>query len=288
MSTWKIAAVQTDVRLGQPAHNLDVIRKGLGEAAGRGARLVVFPECALTGYAFESREEALPLAQPLPGPATETLAADCRALGAFAAVGLLERGAGGELFNSCLLVGPSGFVAGYRKVHLPFLGVDRFTTPGDRPFAVHDLGSLRVGINICYDGSFPEASRVLALLGADLILLPTNWPTGAAGAARLLAGARALENHVYYAAVNRVGEEGGFRFIGRSQLLGCDGEPLVPVAGDGPELLVAEIEPAQARAKRLVHVSGKYEIDRVHDRRPEMYGPLLEPAISSADGRRPS
>src|SRR5262249_15026241 len=150
MSTWTIAAVQTDVRLGEPAHNLDVIRTGLREAAGRGARLVVFPECALTGYSFESREEALPLAQPLPGPATEALAGLVRALILFAAAGHLARGARGELFNSCLLVGPNGFVAGYRKVHLPFLGVDRFTTRGDRPFAVHDLGGLRVGINICY------------------------------------------------------------------------------------------------------------------------------------------
>src|SRR5262245_45761474 len=165
MATWKSAAVQMDCRLGDPHHNLDGIRTKLRQAAGQGARLVVFPECALTGYCFESKEEAWPHAETLPGPSTEALAADCQALSVWAVVGLLER-AGGDLFNACALVGPGGLAATYRKIHLPFLGVDRFTTPGDRPFAVHDLGGLRVGMTICYDGSFPESSRVLTLLGA--------------------------------------------------------------------------------------------------------------------------
>src|SRR5256885_901773 len=73
---------------------------------------------------------------------------------------------------------------------------------------------LRIGMNICYDGSFPEAARCLMLLGADLIVLPTNWPTGAISTAKTLIPARALENHLYYAAVNRVGTERGFQFIG--------------------------------------------------------------------------
>jgi predicted amidohydrolase len=273
MSTWKVAAVQMDCRLGDVSHNLDAVRAGLRRAADLGARLVIFPECALTGYAFESLDEARPLAQPLPGPASEVLAADCRARDLFAVVGLLERGPGGELFNACLLVGPQGLVAGYRKIHLPFLGVDRFVAPGDRPFAVHDLGGLRVGMNICYDGGFPESARVLTLLGADLVVLPTNWPPGALPAVRHLVQARALENHIYYAAVNRVGEERGFRFIGLSRLVDCNGE-LLNEAGDGAEVLVADIDPAVARDKRMVKIPGKYELDRVKDRRPEMYGPL--------------
>src|ERR671936_3213458 len=91
MTTWKIAGVQMDCRLGDKRRNLDVIRSRLREAAGQGARLVVFPECALTGYAFESKEEAWPHAEPVPGPSTETLAADCRRLGVWAIFGLLER-----------------------------------------------------------------------------------------------------------------------------------------------------------------------------------------------------
>jgi predicted amidohydrolase len=240
---------------------------------------VIFPECALTGYCFESKAEAWPHAEPLPGPSGDALAADCRALGVFAIVGLLER-AGDALFNACALFGPEGLVATYRKIHLPYLGVDRFTTPGDRPFAVHDLGGLRVGMNICYDGSFPESARVLMLLGADLIVLATNWPTGAISSAKYVVQARAVENLVYYAAVNRVGEERGFHFIGMSRIVDCHGELLAAGAGK-EEILYAEIDPAQARNKHIVKVPGKYELDRLRDRRPEMYQPICAPVEAS-------
>ena len=190
--------------------------------------------------------------------------------------GWLERDdATGHLYNAAALVGPDGFVAGYRKAHLPCLGIDRFTTPGDRPFAVHDLGGLRVGLTICYDGSFPEASRVLALLGADLILLPTNWPPEAERTARLLVPARAMENRVYYAAVNRVGTERGFRFIGLSRVADVTGDLLAASESDEETILYAEIDPARARQKRIVNVPGEYEVDRLKDRRPDLYGPLV-------------
>ena len=286
MSTWSIAAVQTDCRLGDVAHNLAVVRARVREAAGRGARLVVFPECVLTGYAFGSRAEAWPHAEPLPGPSTEALASDCRELDVRVAVGMLERGTDGAMYNACALVGPEGLVAVYRKAHLPFLGVDRFTTPGDRPFAVHDLGGLRVGMLICYDDSFPEAARCLMLLGADVVLLPTNWPSGAAAVAKFLVPARALENHVYYAAVNRVGEEGGFRFIGRSRLVGVDGETLAAAEHDKEVILQATIDPAAARAKHLVRVPGAYELHRLADRRPDLYGPGCDAALRPAGPRR--
>jgi predicted amidohydrolase len=253
------------------------MRRRLHEAAGQGARLVIFPECALTGYCFESRQEAWPCAEPVPGPSTQALAEDCRRLNVWVIAGLLERGGEQAVFNACALVGPAGVKATYRKVHLPLLGVDRFTTPGDRPFAVHDLGGLRVGITICYDGSFPESSRVLALLGADLVVLATNWPTGAFTAMKYLVPARALENHVYYAAVNRVGEERGFHFIGHSRVMDCTGEPLAASTDDAETILYADLDPDRPRRKRIVKIPGKYEVDRVGDRRPELYGPLVQP-----------
>jgi 5-aminopentanamidase len=276
MTPWTIAGVQMDCRLGDRPHNLDVVRTSLGEAAGRGARLVVFPECALTGYCFDSKEEAWPHAETLPGPSSDALAVECRRLGVWAIVGTLER-AGDDLFNACALLGPEGLAAIYRKIHLPFLGVDRFTTPGDRPFAVHDLGGLRVGMTICYDGSFPESSRVLMLLGADLVVLPTNWPTGAIPTVKYLVQARALENHVFYAAVNRIGEERGFRFIGMSRIVHCNGELLAASAGDTAEILYADIDPEQARNKQIIKIPGKYELHRTAHRRPEMYQPLVAP-----------
>src|SRR3954470_12515803 len=116
MAAWKIAGVQMDCRLGEKAHNLAAVRQRLRSAAGRGARLVIFPECVLTGYGFDSLAEALPLAEPLPGPSTAALATDCRELGVWAVVGLLERGPReGELYNACALVGPGGFAGAYRK-----------------------------------------------------------------------------------------------------------------------------------------------------------------------------
>lgn len=275
MATWRIAGVQMDCRLGDNAGNTAKIKAHLSEAAGHGARLIVFPECALSGYCLESRAEAWPFAETLPGPSSDILAAECRRLGVFAVYGFLER-AGEKMFNACAVVGPSGLVGGYRKVHLPFLGVDRFNTPGDRPFAVHDLGGLRIGVNICYDGSFPESARVLSLLGADCVILPTNWPVGASSNASFVSQTRALENHIYYLAVNRVGVEGGFTFIGRSLIVEYTGE-LLATAGAEEQTIFADIDPEKARAKRVVKIPGKYELDRTADRRPEMYGLLCKP-----------
>jgi 5-aminopentanamidase len=279
MPLWKIAAVQMDCTFADKPKNLAAIRAHLAEAAKNGARLVIFPECALTGYCFDSEEEAMPLAEWVDDSSTHAITEDCIKLGVFAVVGLLEV-SGHKLFNSAQLIGPAGKVANYRKVHLPFLGVDRFTRPGDQPFAVHDIGGLRVGMNICYDGSFPESARCLMLLGADLIVLPTNWPTGAISTARTLIPARALENHVYYAAANRVGSERGFRFIGMSRILGCTGEFLAVSDNDEPTILYAEIDPEKARNKHLVNIPGKYELHRTRDRRPEMYGPIVKTTVN--------
>src|SRR4051794_4082306 len=100
----KIAGVQMNCRFGEKRHNLEVIRTQPREAAAHGARLVVFPECALTGYAFESKEEALPHAETVPGPSTEAVAAVCRERDVCAVFGLLERGDSGALFNAAAIV----------------------------------------------------------------------------------------------------------------------------------------------------------------------------------------
>ena len=275
MSPWTIAGVQMDCQLGNVAANRDAVRRHLTDTARRGARLTVFPECTLSGYAFESLAEALPHAEPIPGPSTELIGQSCRDLKVWAVIGLLERD-GDRLFNACALIGPDGLYATYRKIHLPFLGVDRFTTPGDRPFAVHDIGGLRVGMNICYDGSFPESTRVLMLLGADLVVLPTNWPAGAESTVCHLVQSRALENHVYYAAINRAGTERGTRYIGQSKIVNVNGSLLAEGPPDGEAEFFAEIDPERARNKSIVRIPGKYQLHRVNDRRPEMYGPICD------------
>ena len=93
----------------------------LGTAVDAGARLVVFPEAALTGYVYRSLEEAIPVTEPIPGPSTEVIAAACRRLDAHAVVGLLEKD-GGDYFNASALIGPDGLIAKIGKLHLPHLG----------------------------------------------------------------------------------------------------------------------------------------------------------------------
>ena len=281
----RVAAVQMDPKLGETAANLAVILDKIAEAASLGASLIVFPECALSGYGFGSRDEAMTHSQAIPGPAIEAVGEVCRGLGVFAIVGMLERD-GERLFNACALVGPEGVVGSYRKVHLPYLGVDRFADPGDRPFAVHDAGGLRVGMHICYDGAFPETARVLTLLGADLIVLPTNWPTHSETQAEHMMPCRAMENVVYAMAVNRVGEESGFAFIGRSSIVDSSGAVLASASADREEILLAEVDPAKARRKKLVRRPGLHEIDRIADRRPSFYSRIVEPRAAISDEAR--
>lgn len=271
----KIAGTQMDVAIGDVAANVDRIGSHLRETAAAGAALAIFPECAATGYCFASLDEARQFAQPVPGPITDAIAADCRALGVAAIVGMLEAD-GPRIFNAAVLIGPAGVIGSYRKVHLPYLGIDMFTSYGDRPFAVHEVSGLRVGMNICYDAAFPEAARCLALLGADLIALPTNWPPGAECTAECTIRSRAMENGVYYAAINRVGNERGFDFIGMSSICAPNGDVLAASRGVDEQILYAEIDPARARRKHIIRVPDKHEIDRIADRRPDLYGPLVE------------
>ena len=276
MSTTRIAAVQMDPKLGEPRRNLAVMLNRLGEAADLGARLIVFPECALAGYCFDSRDEALAFAEPIPGPSLDRLALACAERDVMLVVGLLERD-GDRLYNSCALVGPRGVSASYRKIHLPHLGVDRFTDPGDRPFAVVDASGLRIGMHICYDGAFPESGRIMSLMGADLLVLPTNWPIRTEVQAEHLTIMRAYENTVFAMAVNRVGTERGFPFIGRSSIVDPNGQVLASGDPEAEEILVADVDPKLARTKRLVRVEGQHEINRIGDRRPDFYGPLVDP-----------
>ena len=280
----KIAGVQMDVTIGEVDHNVQRMIDRLRETRAAGAELTIFPECAATGYCFDSLDEARPFAESIPGPITERMSAACAELGGFAVFGLLEV-EGESVFNAAVLVGAKGVLGSYRKVHLPFLGVDMFASYGDRPFAVQAAGDVRVGMSICYDSAFPESSRVMTIQGADLIALPTNWPPGAECVAEHVIATRAMENGVYFAAVNRVGTERGFEFIGRSRICAPNGKTLAVSTGTEEEILYAEIDPELARNKRVVRVPGKHAIDRLADRRPEMYDLLVEPHNMKPPGR---
>lgn len=274
MAGWKLAVVQTDCRLGDRPANLETVRVKLRAAADAGANLIAFPECVTTGYGFGSRTEAERHAESVPGPSTDSVAEVCSALKVWCVFGLLER-YGDRLYNTAAVVGPNGFRARYRKTHLPCVGADRFTDAGDEQLAVYDLGGLTLGVGICFDGGFPEFPRTLALLGADLILLPTNWSEKALRTATLIPPARAFENGVYFAPINRVGHEAGYRYIGYSSIVAPNGDVLAIADHDRETTLFADLDPSLARQKRVVHCPGEYEIDRVNWRRPDLYSPLV-------------
>jgi 5-aminopentanamidase len=268
-----VAAVQTDPRLRDVDGNLDRIVDWVRRAAAQGAQLVVFPECAVHGYRYESREEALEDAQPVPGPATARVQAVAAETGAHVAVGIVERD-GDRLFNCAALVGPDGLVTKYRKTHIPFQAVDRFVEPGDIPLHVVDTPIGRIGMLICYDLRFPEPARVLTLAGVQVIANLTNLPPPGWVQPEFIFRTRAAENRVWLVCADRVGTERGVTFIGRSAIVAPSGVTLAEAGDAAEELLVQQIAPGEADEKDLIIDPGVYEMHLVGDRRAELYGAL--------------
>ncbi len=273
--TIRVAGVQMDPEIARVEQNLIRVFDALQTASREGADLAVFPECALTGYCFDDLAEAGAYAQPVPGPFTERLERQCREFDIHAIVGLLEAD-GSSIYNAAAFIAPNALVGHYRKIHLPYLGIDRFLTPGDRPFRVYDSEVGQIGLNICYDAAFPESARVMMLRDAELITLPTNWPVGAECNTEFVINTRAFENRVNYIAVNRVGQERGTRFIGQSKIVDFTGRTLARGSRSGEEIVYADLDLAGAREKHIVNVARAYELDRLKDRRVAFYGPIAE------------
>jgi predicted amidohydrolase len=277
----RVAVAQLDPLIGEPERNLETCIARLEEAAADGAELLVLPECAIPGYMFDSLEEGMSFAEEVPGPSVEALERECARLGMHVCCGMLERD-GDRLRNAAVLVGPDGLVGTYWKMHLPFLGIDRFTTPGDE-FCVWETPLGRVGVEICYDLRFPEMTRTLALMGADLVAHPTNFPVAARVQTEVIAPARAAENRIYLLTANRVGTERTGSFCGRSQIVDPFGTRLAEADPTEEILLVADVDVEKARDKDYV-IPGEYELYLFGHRRPELYGALVE-EVETADAQ---
>ncbi len=272
----RVAAIQMESRPLDPAHNLTAIVHWLERAAASGAHLAVFPECALTGY-FLTPEEVAQAAEPVPGPRTDRIQEACRTAGLLALVGTLEADQARQVFNTTVLVGPQGLLAKYRKTHLLCLGLDRFVKHGDQPLVPVETPLGVFGLLTCYDLRFPEPARVLGLMGAQAILLPTAWPTAARLYPDHVARTRAAENGVFLIAADHVGEEQGHGYLGRSMIVGPDGEVLAEAEVHEEALLVADVDFSRADRKHRAFIPGEYEIDLRADRRPELYGAIADP-----------
>ena len=269
----KLAVVQMSCDPCQVQANADSIHAHLEQAAQAGAKIILFPECVLTGYDL-SPEEAARVAVHQEHPVIQGLWAACNRFGVLAQIGAVEVTEKGELHNSVFLMGPNDTFETYRKTHMPLLGADRFLIPGQLAPGVVDTRLGDFGSLICYDLRFPEPARLLALGGAQVILVSTAWPRAAHLYADFLAQTRAAENRVFLAAANRCGIERSTQFLGRSLIINPEGTILQEAGPDHPEILYAEIDVSESKHKKLVFEAGQYELDLFGDRRPELYQAL--------------
>ncbi len=271
----RIAVAQYEPHVGELEGNLAQAVRWATVAATQGADLIVLPELASSGYVFADADEAQRCAEdPDGGPTVTALRDVCAAHGCHVVAGLNERD-GDCRHNSAILVGPAGRLATYRKLHL-YYDEQSWFEPGDElPIVALPFG--RVGIIICYDRWFPEPARALALAGAEIVAVPTNWVASFKRTVwddrgycqgEYVAMATAAQNGVVMACADRIGVERDVTFIGASIIVGADGWPVAGPASKGDEeLLMAEVDlDSVARAR-----SRTPRNNLLTDRRPDAY-----------------
>jgi len=255
---------QFEPEFGNVRSNIATVEESLSAVE---ADLIVLPELFNTGYQIVSREEAYDLSEEVPsGRTTKRLIDIASAKNMHIVAGIGER-VGKKVFNSSVLVRPSGVVSVYRKSHL-FDEETLWFAPGDTGFTVHDIGKARVGLMVCFDWLFPESARTLALKGAQVICHPSNLVLGTCEEAMIT---RCLENRVFAITANRIGteERGGkpaLRFTGRSQVVDPKGNRLCTAGSDEVAVKIVEIDPTAADDKKVANHSNLFS-----QRRPEFY-----------------
>lgn len=231
------------------------------------ADVVVVPELATSGYVFESAQEARSLARP----AAEAVAPWIEAAGGSVVVGGFAELEGGTVYNSAAIVDATGVLAVYRKLHL-WDAEKLYFTPGGAFPPVVETSLGRLAVCVCFDVEFPEIVRGLALRGAELVCVPTNWPDegrpeGERPIEVVRAMAAASSSRVFIAAADRFGRERGVDWVGGSSIIAPTGFPLAGAASvDGPQLLRASVDLDEARDKRASPNN-----DVLADRRSDVY-----------------
>ncbi|NTW01892.1 MAG: carbon-nitrogen hydrolase [Oscillochloris sp.] len=266
--------------------NLAAAVAGVRAAAAQGAQIICLPELFRSRYFCQSEEHMhFALAEPVPGPSTEVFGALARELGVVIIASLFEKRAEGLYHNTAAVLDADGSYLGkYRKMHIPDdpLFYEKFYfTPGDLGFKVFQTQFARVGVLICWDQWYPEAARLTALRGADLLFYPTaiGWhPSEKAeyGVAQhqsweTIQRSHGVANGCYVVSVNRTGHEGdpagGIEFWGQSFLSDPSGTILAKAPADRPDTLVVPVDLA------------RLDVQRTHwpflrDRRIDAYGEI--------------
>lgn len=271
--------------------NLDASIAGIREAHARGARLVLLPELHTGVYFCQSEDvRRFDQAESIPGPSTEELGALAKELDITIVGSLFEKRAAGLYHNTAVVLDGDGRLAGrYRKMHIPddpgFYEKFYFT-PGDQGFVPINTRAQRLGVLVCWDQWYPEAARMMALAGAELLLYPTaiGWdPRDDAAeksrqreAWRTVQRSHAIANGMPVIVCNRIGFEPdasgvgpGIEFWGSSFIAGPQGEILAEAPADAPAVLVAEIDRARTENVRRIWPFFR-------DRRIDAYQDLLK------------
>jgi len=258
-----IAAVQINPQFGEIEIN---INRAVKLIEGHKAEIYVLPELCFSGYTFTSREEAFNLADdPKDCFSMKQMLALSNKLDAGIVFGFPEK-SGDKIYNSCAFVKPDGKTHIYRKLHLFYYEKEWFA-PGDKPLDVFEFRGCKIGMMICFDWIFPEVMRSLSLMGANLIIHPSNLVMQYCQQAMVT---RSLENMVYSITVNRIGREkrGDFDlgFTGKSQILDIRGERLFQASSDKEEIGIADININSSSDKWINEKN-----DLFSDRRSEYY-----------------
>ena len=252
--------------------NVERLKANIRRAASDGAELVVLQELHNGLYFCQTEDTRLfDLAEPIPGPSTETFGELARELGIVLVLSLFERRAPGLYHNTAVVLERDGSIAGkYRKMHIPDdpAYYEKFYfTPGDLGFEPIDTSVGRLGVLVCWDQWYPEAARLMAMRGADLLIYPTaiGWESSDTdeekarqlGAWVTVQRGHAVANGLPVVSVNRVGHEpdpsgqtNGIRFWGNSFVAGPQGELLAELSNDEETVRVVEVDMARSENVR--------------------------------------
>jgi N-carbamoylputrescine amidase len=271
-----------------PAENLRKACDALRDAAARGTQIACLPELFRTEYFCQVEEAArFDLAEPVPGPTTEALARVAAETGMAIVGSVFERRTAGVYHNTAVVIDGDGLVKGvYRKMHIPDdpLYLEKYYfTPGDLGFQTFDTRFARVGTLVCWDQWYPEAARLTALKGADILFYPTaigwhpaekaEFGEAQANAWETVQRGHAISNGVFVAAVNRVGHEGprdgGLEFWGGSFLADPFGRVLARANRQTDEVLVVTCDPRLQEETRR-------NWPFLRDRRIDAYGAITQ------------